>query len=354
MSRSQDPQKPHFSFGNPFKNMLHKSSDLSPKLVSLLNSFEKDLAERFNKLMPRGKEDILSFTWMKLAMDLLCQTHTDIKNVIQQLDLPVSDWDDKWINVYLDNSINLLDICIAFSSELSRLNQGNLLLQCGVHYLKDYPAKPLSKATSSLDSWRQHVGAKNPRLVNCFSILDRLIETLNLPKIKKSGKGKVLMRAMYGVKMFTVFICSVFAAGLTGSSNKLVDLHALDTCLWAEAFTNVQSYVNAEITKAFANGKVTVLKEIEAVDTSIKKLTPVFENGANPSFGNSVSELGNSANELSEGLDILKKQMDSFFKIILSGRDALISNLRVGGGSSSSSGGADVAKVMKNQGQLVK
>nr|MCA0772546.1 hypothetical protein [Vibrio vulnificus] len=99
-----------------------------------------------NKLKPIGKGDILSFSWMNLAMELLCQTHADIKNVIAQLELPVCDWEDKWMDVYLDNSIKLLDICIAFGSELSRLSQGNLFLQCGLHYLKDYPSKPLVKA----------------------------------------------------------------------------------------------------------------------------------------------------------------------------------------------------------------
>ncbi|KAG5040273.1 hypothetical protein JHK85_012749 [Glycine max] len=36
--------------------------------------------------------------------------------------LPVSDWEDKWIDVYFDISSKLLDICNAFSYELSRLN----------------------------------------------------------------------------------------------------------------------------------------------------------------------------------------------------------------------------------------
>lgn len=352
MSRSQDPQRPLFTFGNPFKMMLPKGSDLSPRLLALLNSFEKDLAERFNKLKPIGKEDILSLSWMNLAMELLCQTHADIKNVITQLELPICDWEDKWIDVYLDNSVKLLDICIAFGSELSRLSQGNLFLQCGLHYLRSYPSNPLVRANSSLDSWVHHMCSKNPRLVNCLSILDHLIGTLNLPKIKKSAKGKVLMRAMYGVKVFTVFICSVFAAGLMGSPSKLVDLPAHEACLWAEAFADVQSYVNGEIRNIFSGGKVTALKEVEVVDTDIKKLAPIFSSGTDSTTAealrNSISELGKSADQLSNGLDLLKKQVDIFFKIVLSGRDALISNLRLGGGVT------DQTKGMKNRGQLVR
>ena len=53
------------------------------------------------------------------------------------LELPVSDWEDKWIDVYFDISSKLLGICNAFSSELSRLNQRNLPLKCALHNL-DY------------------------------------------------------------------------------------------------------------------------------------------------------------------------------------------------------------------------
>ncbi|KHN15614.1 Protein BPS1, chloroplastic [Glycine soja] len=45
------------------------------------------------------------------------------------LELPVSDWEDKWIDVYFDISSKLLDICNGFSSELSRVNQENLPLK---------------------------------------------------------------------------------------------------------------------------------------------------------------------------------------------------------------------------------
>ena len=111
---------------------------------------------------------------------------------ITALELPVCDWDEKWIDVYLDNSVKLLDICIAFSSELSRLNQGHLILQCVLHNLDCHTPKQFVRARASLDGWRQHINSKNPRLENCSSILDNLTETLNHPKVKTSAKGKVL------------------------------------------------------------------------------------------------------------------------------------------------------------------
>ncbi|PSS26313.1 hypothetical protein CEY00_Acc07609 [Actinidia chinensis var. chinensis] len=334
MSRPQDPHRPSFSFGNPFKMILPKGSYLSPKLLALLNTFELALAERFRNLKPKDKECVLSLSWMKLAMELLCQTHTDIKTIITELELPVCDWDDKWIDVYFDNSVKLLDICNAFSSELSRLSQGNLLLQCALHNLDASSSKQFVKASSSLDGWRQRISSKNPRLENCFAILASLTETLNLPKVKNSAKGKVLMQAMYGVRVLTVLVCSILAAAFSGSANKLVDLKVLDTCLWAEAFTNVQDSINGEIRNIFSSGRVALLKELEGVDTSIKKLHPVVKDGLGPveaeALKNYVLDLGKAATKLSQGLDILAKQVDGFFQILLTGRNALLCNLRAG------------------------
>jgi hypothetical protein len=332
MSRPQEPHQPFFHFGNPFRKSSAKGSHLSRKLHSQLNTFEETLAERLRKLNPKDKNDILSLSWMKSAMESLCNTHNDIKALITDLELPVSDWDEKWIDVYLDISVNLLDICIAFSSELSRLNQGNLLLQCVLHNLESPSSKVFIRARSSLDSWRQHISSKNPRVENCCTILGKLVASLDLPKVKNSAKGKVLMCAMYGVKVQTVFICSVLAAAFSGSASKLFDLPVAEKYKWANDFTCLQSSINGEIRNSSG---FTVLKELEAVSTSANKLYPMMQDGVDPveveAFQNSVSDLGKGAEKLLQGLDLLTKEVDGFFQIVLTGRDALLGNLRSNG-----------------------
>ncbi|CAA3006262.1 BPS1, chloroplastic-like [Olea europaea subsp. europaea] len=332
MSRPQDPQRPLFPFGNPFRRMFPKGSNLSPKLVDLLNTFEVTLAERLKKLKPADSEHVLSLSWMRYAMESLCAIHTDIKTLITALELPVCDWDDKWIDVYLDNSVKLLDICIAFSSEISRLNQSHLFLQCALHNLEG-SSKQLTRARLSLDGWRQHISSKNPRLENCFAIMDNLAETIDLPKIKNSPKGKVLMRAMYGVKVVTLFISSIFAAAFSGSMKKLMDLHVPETLSWADDFTDLQALVNNEIRNIFSSGRITALKELEGVDTSVKKLYPIVQDGhvETEVLQYSTSDLRLGTERFSQGLDLLAKEVDSFFQIVLTGRDALLCNLRVGG-----------------------
>lgn len=290
------------------------------------------MAERLRRLFPKEKKDVLSLNWMKSAIESLCETHTDIKTLITNLELPVTDWDERWIDVYLDISAKLLDISNCFISEITWLKQGHLLLQCVLHNLDSDRQEKFMRARSSLDAWGQHICTKNPRLENCQSILDSLVESLNMPKVKNSAKGKVLMRAMYGVKVETVFLCNIFAAALSGSSKNLLDLKILDTVLWAHAYTDLQASVNLEIKDKFSHGATTVLKELSSVDTVAKKLYPMIQDGFGPieaeAFQISISHLRRVSEELSQGLDLLAKEVDGFFRILLAGRDALLCNLR--------------------------
>ncbi|KAL1549832.1 protein BPS1, chloroplastic-like [Salvia divinorum] len=339
MSRPQEPHRPFLPFGNPFRRMSPKGSYLSPKLLALLNTFEETLQGRINNLRPVGRDDVLRLSWMRFAMDTLCEIHTDVKSLIAALELPVCDWDDKWIDVYLDDSVKLLDICIAFSSEISQLKQGHLFLQCVLRNFDGASTKQFERARSSLDGWKQHVAKKNPRFDNCFCAMDVLAEKLDLPKIKNSAKGNVLMRAMYGVKVVSLLVCSIFAAAFSGSIKKLVDIQVPESFSWAAAFSELQAFVNTtEIRSLRSSGRTTILQELEAVDTDVKKLYSIVQEEANMVEGQVLesltSDLGKSAEKLSQGLDLLAKDVDRFFQIVLTGRDALLGNLRIGGNAS--------------------
>ncbi|XP_057435701.1 protein BPS1, chloroplastic-like [Lotus japonicus] len=335
MSRPQDPPRSFFPFGNPFRMIAPKGTKLSPQLLEVICNFEAKLEERMKKLIPKSKDEILCLSWMTSAMQALCESHNDIKTLIDNLELPVHDWDEKWIDVYLDISVKLLDVCIAFSSELSRLNQGQLLLQCALHHLDESSSKQFVRASSSLDGWRQHIGSQNPRIEKCGNILEDLKGSLDLLKVKKSAKGKVLMQAIYGVKALTVFVCSVFAAVFSGSTKNLLDLDVADMHSWAPAFKSLQNVVNEEIRVRFSSGRLMVLSELEAVDSSVKELYPTIQGVdvdtiESESLVKIVEKFGRETEKLSQGLDLLAKEVDGFFQVVLSGRDALLSNLRSG------------------------
>ena len=136
--------------------------------------------------------------------------------------------------------------------------------------------------------------------------MNKLMESPDLPKVKNSAKGNVLMRAMYGVKVETVFIYSVFASAFSGFARKLFDLNVDDKYLWAQALTGLQTSINSEIRNLYSTGRFTVLKELEAVDTSVKKLYPMIQDGVDTikveAFQNSVSDLARRVEGLPQGL----------------------------------------------------
>lgn len=319
---------------NPFRKIFPKGSHLSSRLLSLLKTFEESVAEKLKSLRPVDGEDVLSLSWIQRAIAALSVIHSDIKILLTELELPVSDWDEKWIDVYLDNSVRLLDVCTALSSEISRLNQGNLFIRCTLHNL-DGGVKKFVGAHSSLDGWKQHLHTKNPRLEKCFGILDSLTESLNLPKIKNSAKGKVLMRAMYGVRAVTIALCSIFVVAFSGCVKKVKDIEIPEDCFWAKSFVELQDFMNKEMRREkYSCEGVKTLKELEGVDVSVEKLYPMVKDGVLPSEDGALqhakSDLWKKADELSQGLDTLSKEVDAFFQILLTGRNALLSNLRIG------------------------
>ncbi|XP_010933764.1 UPF0496 protein 4 [Elaeis guineensis] len=371
MSRPHDGQWTFFPFGNPFRIILPKGSYLSPKLLALLNIFEQTLAESLKRLKPEDASDVLSLSWMSRAMESLSEAHANIKTLITDLQFPVSDWDEKWIDIYLDCSVKLLDICIAFSSELSQLDQGQLLLRYALHVLDPSSSCPsseqLKRANACLHDSVKQFNSKSPKFENCFSILQGLLRTLDFTKVKNSAKGKVLMRALYGVKVMTIFICSVFTAALSGCSTPLMDMNVSDKFLWAEAFSDLQAVVNEEVRSQFSSGKITMLKELEAVEKCAERLHALtscvshkyetlvqsccqkeeellqsdgirhqevgtlvksVDQEESEGLQESVSSMAEEAERFANGLDLLSKQVRDFFQIVLTGRDALLSNLR--------------------------
>jgi len=358
MSRPHDAQRTSLPFGNPFRMILPKGSYLSPKLLALLTSFEQSLAESLRKLKPKNSSDILSLSWMGHAMAVLSETHANIKTLTTTLQFPVSDWDEKWMDTYLDSSVKLLDICNALTSELSRMDQSQLLLKYAVHILAATGTSPsseeLKRVHSSLHDWMENIHSRSPKLENCSSILQELAAALHLVKVKNSAKGKVLMRALYGVKAVTIFICSVFTAALSGCSKPLIDLNVSGEFLWAAAFNDLQVGVNGEIRNLFSLGKSGALKELEEVNARVEKLHNASNGGQikeeqpnNDTTNNeevltlrktngqeqqegwkeSSSDLANSAECFARELDLLSKQLEEFFHLVLAGRNALLFSL---------------------------
>lgn len=66
-------------------------------------------------------KNTINLLWMQQAMAVLSATHADLKSLITDLQFPTAEWDEKWMDEYLDDTVNLLDICLALNVEISKL-----------------------------------------------------------------------------------------------------------------------------------------------------------------------------------------------------------------------------------------
>lgn len=330
MSRSEGPHRGFLPIGNPFKMMMHKSSHL-PSTV--LTAYENNLAERFRQLKPNNPNDVISFTWMKSALGSICDTLGDISKLIVDLELPICSWDIKWVDMYLDNSLKLLDFCSAYGTDIVRQRFGYVMLKCALLDLESDSPQKLMQASSSLHKWRQYQSCyDNSKLQDCCDVICKLEETLDLPKIKNVPKAKDLVRAMYGLKVQTMFIFSTFVAAFSTSPTTLVDLQVPKLYLWQESFTDLQAVMNGEIKNIYASGEFSPLIELRIIDQNVKKLYPLLRDGlgevTQEVFNGYCSNLMESNEKFLIGLDELKSEVDHFFKVVVGGRMALLNNFQ--------------------------
>ncbi|KAG8092260.1 hypothetical protein GUJ93_ZPchr0012g19029 [Zizania palustris] len=300
MSRAHNGHGSFFPVGNPFRVIFPGRAHLSRKLQELLTSYEDALALSLRKLKPDAASDVATLSWMRLAVDCLSELYTNIGTLITELELPVSDWDEKWVDVYLNSSVKLLDICIALSSDLSRLDKGQLLVQYVLHLLDSESGmlsqEQLKRAEPSLKEWMELVGVRCPRLVSCSTTLQELAESLCLMKVKNSAKGKVLMRALYGIEAVTVFICSIFVAVLSSSPKPLVELHVPENFGWSQAFNDLHAIISGELSRQLYSGRVAAVKELEEVEACAKRLYEL----ASTSQLEETTNLANAVNHTKE------------------------------------------------------
>nr|POE46731.1 protein bps1, chloroplastic [Quercus suber] len=179
--------------------------------------------------------------------------------------------------------VEIVFICSVFASAFSDFAVKLFDLNVDDKYLW---AQALQSSLSRLDLHLMHGDSilvqRTLELKTVPPISNKLVESLSHPKVKNSAKGKVLMRAMYGVKVETVFICSVFTSTFSDFAVKLFDLNVDDKYLWAQGLTGLQTSINSEIRNLYSTGIFTVSKELEAVDTSVKKLYPMIQDGVDP------------------------------------------------------------------------
>uniref|UniRef100_A0A0D6R0Z9 BPS1-like protein n=1 Tax=Araucaria cunninghamii TaxID=56994 RepID=A0A0D6R0Z9_ARACU len=358
MSRPHDGHGGHSLssfFGNHFRIVLRKRShSFSAKCNQTIKSFETALAERLKQLeLIKSPEGFINLRWMQQAMEALCATHKDLRSLIVDLQFPLTKWDEKWMDEYLDETVKLLDICIGFNAEISRLEQVRLLVQYVLHLLdSSQGVPPYDKVFEAFQELKgkakdaeEENGGATPSLCKTewYAVtLQGMTRNFSFGKSKSHGKGKVLLRAMYGVKAVTLFVCSIVASALLGcNESALVELRVPDRLLWSASFMSLQHEVNEDLRARFANTPL-VLKEREGLDAAVKSVGSILHmslegkdkqgSGEADRIKQCVEALRQSAGSLSEGLDGLTKQVNEFFQIVLTGRNAMLDSLRLSEG----------------------
>ncbi|CAH8391896.1 unnamed protein product [Eruca vesicaria subsp. sativa] len=297
--------------GNPFKALFPKKNNAH--LLSLLNDFETSLTVSIAQLVPKDNDEngFLTFSWMVHAIHSLCETHQSITTLVTDLDVHVSDMEESMIYMHGDISVKLRQLCTAFNSELCRLNHRNLLLKIACR-------KPEAFSLSQLDGWRQHMASKNPRIEICGEVLSSLVESMNhhhslykkVKKTKENEKEKVLLRALYGAQVETLYIFSVFYAAFTGSSKNLLYLiipKDMEEVPWGQ-------------------NRFMVIKDLEAVESGAENFCTAVQEGLVPNLL-MVEPLKKSVMELSERVDRVSKEMSCLSDVVSSARDTLFKRL---------------------------
>ncbi|GJW39473.1 hypothetical protein Tco_0065318 [Tanacetum coccineum] len=158
------------------------------------------------------------------------------------------------------------------------------------------------QSSSSLHEWRQYQRCyDNSKLQECCDVICKPEETLNLPKIKNIPKAIDLVQAMYGLKVQTMFIFSIFVAAFSSSLKPLVDMQVPKEYLWQASFTVLQVSVNIVKSRTYMLQGSFLLIVLVDRKNNVKFLT---------------------------GLDELKSEMDCFFKVVVSARMALLDNFQ--------------------------
>lgn len=352
MSRPHEGYSVLQYFGNPFKKVSsQRSSEKSLKLNSICNAFEISLTERLKKLQAKIPKDTIDLSWIQLAIEVLSATHADFKSLIANLRFPATEWNDKWKDEYLDDTVKLLDICIALNAEISKREHFQLLVHYALHLLdfsggvwssdKLFRAKDSFKElTEKTDLKRKSClnSQRNGKIENCSMILQGMNNSLQYGKGKSSARDRVFLRAIYALKATTIFMCSVVVSALAGHPGLLIELRVPDHLLWSAAFRSLQVEINDKIKRCFTEGRVGVVKEIETLDAAIAKVHSTIEKvDVDIVEGTEkveeiiidVQELKRCVELVGQGLAPLTKQVNDFFQVVLSGRNALLDSLRL-------------------------
>lgn len=274
-------------------------------------------------------------SWLSLAVDFLSSTQSDAQTLISSLKSSSRSSDDS-LALYSDYSVKLLDICNLILSQIEKLRQRRLLINFVLHLLKftadgGIPApENLRRAKESISDWEKGTS---------FQILDPedLIRDLALglesaPRVKRSSVEKVISRTIYAVGLLTVFVARVAASALHGLA-PISKVQKPAEFLWSDSFNDLQSAIFKEMERRYlasqGKGYFDELDDVAARVSGVRDAIDGVE-VKKEELENAVKELEMVTERFSESLDRLYNGVNDMFDKVLSTRNYVLENFRVG------------------------
>uniref|UniRef100_A0A6N2NCH2 Uncharacterized protein n=1 Tax=Salix viminalis TaxID=40686 RepID=A0A6N2NCH2_SALVM len=321
------------SFFDPFndtKKKKNKKDVAHMKLDLFSHSFDESLLRRLKTLANSSSTSqpsvAINLSWLSSALDFLSFAHEEAINLLSSLNL------DNSVDLYLDNSVKILDLCNSISSEIERFRNRRLVLSFALLVLNNGSVDPekLARARVSLSDWVNYY--KGP-ILDSNNHLENIARDLatrlkEIPRGKISADERFVRRTIKAVGLVTVFVAGVVVTALRGSSGLAVAVRAPPEFLWAESFNSLCASVSTRPDK-----KRYLLDELDEIEARIKEVSGVMdggsgENGERPS--SAVKELEMVTGRLGEGLERLGNGVNEIFNSVLRTRDGMLEKMRVG------------------------
>lgn len=328
----------HSPLFSPFRSSIKRSPIHDFDLI--FKSFDDKLSNRLQALAFSSPSHSISLEWISLAVDLLSDTHADANAVISAMTSASGSSGDSR-SFYLDHSVKILDVCNSISYEIEKLRHRRLLMKFVTHLLKfpgdgDAPPAPekLNRASECIADYERNCGdfakrrgfeVREPDVL--IRDLVNAILTISPPRGKISTVERAVLRIIYAVGLITVFVAGVALSSLHGLP-ELTKIRVPSEFSWSDSVNELQTAI-------FDSERRVVLTETDDVAARAVSLRVLIDGGVTgvgekEQLEIAVREMENVTEKMGEGLDRLDNGVNRMFGVVLTARNGVLENYRVG------------------------
>lgn len=301
-----------------FKSLTKKSSPNSKSYQLAAQSFDEKVISHLKTLTIPSDSSIISLTWMSKAVKFLETIHFESHHLISNL----RSESDYFVNLYMDYSFKVVELCNLISSAVAELTERRLLMKLGLKLLESSSPEKLKKAKDALIRSVDHArGTSMEKGSRAKVLIEELNLAINSLPIGKTVTGKDLIRrTLFSLGLLTVFVSSVLVSVFYRSD--MVEIRVPIELGWVDSVNGIQRQI-VDLIKP----KELWLLEIEDISNRCAGLDKV--NGDKRRvLENEVTELGSMVAKFSGGVDELTNGVNGLFGSVLKTRNGILNGVR--------------------------